>query len=534
MALLQAPAAQRRLRIPRSQRQYQRRDHRRRAARLPRALELHRPAVVSSSSAATTACAACRSPTSAEPRVDRSSARRPARGPAGRACACRRTTARRTRGSSMRCSASSPTQSPARAGAVPARGRRARRRADAGRRHPSERGGTAACSTIWPSSSRFLRTTERRFRNREYQRMNDTDVLDKIWLKNYPPGVPAEINPDEYRRCCSLLEQSIERLRDSALLHQHGPHATYARLRRARRAIRRRACSRSQAASTGDRIAIMLPNVLQYPIAIFGALRAGLTVVNTNPLYTARELEHQLADSGASAIVILENFAHTLAAGASSDVGVEHVIVTGVGDLLGFPKSHARELRRAPRAQAGAGMEPAGRDALQRGAAAGALREPRAGRRSGREDIAFLQYTGGTTGVAKGAMLTHRNMVANVLQAEAWIDAGARRRGSLIDHHGAAAVPHLRADRELLVFMQARRAQRADRQSARLSRRSSTSCAATASRSSAASTRCSTRCCNTPGFERARLQRAAHHPRRRHGGAARGRRALEAGHRQRR
>ena len=208
----------------------------------------------------------------------------------------------------------------------------------------------------------------------------------------------------------------------------------------------------------------MLPNVLQYPIALFGALRAGLTVVNTNPLYTARELEHQLTDSGAKAILILENFAHTL----------EQVIertssstssITGVGDQLGWPKSAIVNLVvRHVRKQVPPYELPGAlrfNDALEQGQFL-----PFEPVTTTHDDIAFLQYTGGTTGVAKGAMLTHRNMVANVLQAGAWLGtAGAARRGH--DHHAAAAVSHLRAHRESDRVHPVRRAQRAHRQPAR-------------------------------------------------------------------
>jgi long-chain acyl-CoA synthetase len=247
--------------------------------------------------------------------------------------------------------------------------------------------------------------------------------MKKIWLRNYPAGVPAEINPDEYRSLPEILAESCERFADLPAYTSMGTTVTYAEYERQSRHF---AAWLQQTAKLGrgDRIAIMLPNVLQYPIALYGALRAGLTVVNTNPLYTARELEHQLVDSGAKAIVILENFAHTLAQ-VIDRTQVQHVIVTGVGDRLDLPKSWVVNLVvRHVRKQ------------VPRWDLPGAVRFNTILNDSGflqftpvaldHDDIAFLQYTGGTTGVAKGAMLTHRNMVANVLQASAWIGTAAR------------------------------------------------------------------------------------------------------------
>ena len=180
----------------------------------------------------------------------------------------------------------------------------------------------------------------------------------------------------------------------------------------------------------GDRIAIMLPNVLQYPIAIFGALRAGLTVVNTNPMYTARELRHQLHDSGASAIVVLDNFAATLA-DVLHDTPIKNVITTGLGDLLGFPKSAAVNLmlRHVKKLVPPFSIPHARR--FNAVLAAGA-RKPPPKTEIGHGDIAFLQYTGGTTGVAKGAMLTHGNMVANMQQSSAWLGRTTREGEEVI------------------------------------------------------------------------------------------------------
>jgi len=246
----------------------------------------------------------------------------------------------------------------------------------------------------------------------------DLQDMDKIWLKNYPAGVPEQINPDEYASLVQLLEDSCNRFAELPAYTSMGRTLTYAQYDRLSENF---AAWLQQAAGLrkGDRIALMLPNVLQYPIALFGALRAGLTVVNTNPLYTARELEHQLNDSGARVVLILENFAHTLQQ-VIAHTNVEQVIVTGVGDRLGWPKSSIVNLvLRHVRKQVPPWELPGCvrfNATLEQGSF---LRfSPVA---VTHEDIAFLQYTGGTTGVAKGAMLTHRNMVANVLQSAAWI-----------------------------------------------------------------------------------------------------------------
>jgi len=254
--------------------------------------------------------------------------------------------------------------------------------------------------------------------------------MDKIWLKSYPPDVPAEIDPIKLRSLRELQERSYAAYADSIAYVQMDRSITYRELDE---------LSRSFAAwlqkvaglKKGDRLAIMLPNVLQYPIALFGALRSGIAVVNTNPLYTARELEHQLADSGATAIVVLENFAHVVQE-VLPHTKVKHVLVTGVGDYLSFPKGaivnfvirHVQKKLPAWRIDGAVTFK----------AAVNAGRAQRLDPVDvGPEDIAFLQYTGGTTGVAKGAMLTHGNVVANVLQAEAWIGAAfGKTRGVLI------------------------------------------------------------------------------------------------------
>ena len=247
--------------------------------------------------------------------------------------------------------------------------------------------------------------------------------MEKIWLKNYPPGVPAEINPDEYSSLVAILEESCARFAELPAFTSMDKTISYAEYDRLSRNF---AAWLQQSAKLqkGDRIALMLPNVFQYPIALFGALRAGLTVVNTNPLYTARELEHQLKDSGAKAIVILENFAHVLEQ-VIARTELQHVLVTGVGDLLDWPKStlvnvvvrHVRKQVKPWSLPQSTSFKDAVREGHYLDLTPVALTH---------DDIAFLQYTGGTTGVAKGAMLTHRNMVANVLQSAAWIGTNAR------------------------------------------------------------------------------------------------------------
>ncbi len=248
-------------------------------------------------------------------------------------------------------------------------------------------------------------------------RKRGTEV-ERVWLKSYPAGVPADINPDEYASLNEMFAESCERFAAEPAYTNMGRTLTYAQLDTLSAQF---AAWLQQVAGLkkGDRVALMMPNLLQYPIAVFGALRAGLTVVNTNPLYTARELSYQLQDSGAKAILILENFAHVLEE-VLHETAVKTVMVTGVGDQLSFPKSKIANLvLRHVRKQVPAWNLP------------NAVRFNRV-LNEGRfltftpvavthADAAFLQYTGGTTGIAKGAVLTHRNMVANLLQACAWL-----------------------------------------------------------------------------------------------------------------
>ena len=236
--------------------------------------------------------------------------------------------------------------------------------------------------------------------------------MDKKWLNAYPPGVGSEIDVGTFRSLVELFEDSCRRFADRPAYHNLGVTLSFAELERLSRDFA--AHLQAQGLAPGDRLALMMPNVLQYPIALFGALRAGLTVVNTNPLYTPRELRYQLADSGARGIVVLENFAHVFEQ-VRADTPVTHVVTAALGDLAPFPKRVAvnfvaRRLKHlVPRFDL-PGALPF-RQALAQGAK---LRFQPPAIQS--DDRAFLQYTGGTTGVAKGAMLTHRNMVANLLQ----------------------------------------------------------------------------------------------------------------------
>ncbi len=240
--------------------------------------------------------------------------------------------------------------------------------------------------------------------------------MDRFWLALYPPGVPADIDTSAVASIKALIETAFERYADRMAFVSMGTPVSYRELEAQSRAFG--AWLQRAGLKQGDRIAIMLPNLLQYPIAMFGALRAGLVVVNTNPLYTVSELSHQLKDSGASAVLVLENFAATLQQ-ALADTDVRHVIVTGVGDRLKFPKGPIVNfvLRHVHKRVPAWRIDGAQRfnEVLRQGAAL-----PLQPVALGHDDLAYLQYTGGTTGVAKGAMLSHGNMVANVLQSRAW------------------------------------------------------------------------------------------------------------------
>jgi len=252
--------------------------------------------------------------------------------------------------------------------------------------------------------------------------------MERIWLKSYPPGVPADIDPSHLRTLKELVEKTCREHADNIAFVQMDAELTYRQVDELSRAFA--AWLQRAGFVKGDRFAIMLPNTLQYPIALFGALRAGLVVVNTNPLYTAPELEHQLSDSGATGILVLENFAHVVEK-VLPRTGVKHVLVTAVGDLLGFPKSHiVNFVVRHVRKQVPAWNIP--QAVSFKVAVAQGKKLPLTPVEVGSDDLAFLQYTGGTTGVSKGAMLSHGNVASNVLQSEAWLGPGVGSDGVLI------------------------------------------------------------------------------------------------------
>jgi len=252
--------------------------------------------------------------------------------------------------------------------------------------------------------------------------------VEKIWLKHYPKGVPAEIDVNQYASIRDVFEESVAKFAARPAYTCMGKTITFSQLDALSAAFG--AYLQANGCEKGTRVALMMPNILQYPVCLFGILRAGCTVVNVNPLYTARELEHQLADCGAEAIVVVENFAHTVQE-VVARTKVRRVIVTSIGELLGF-KGIAVDLvlRHVKKMIPAWHMPEAVRlsDALAAGRRGKLANVPLA-----LDDIAFLQYTGGTTGVAKGAMLLHRNIVANLLQARAWL------------------TPFLKAEREIVI-----------------------------------------------------------------------------------
>lgn len=256
--------------------------------------------------------------------------------------------------------------------------------------------------------------------------------MDRVWLKQYPQGIPADVDVKAYASLKDIFEKSCARFADLPAYGNMDHSITYRELDAASRAFGAY-LQKVAGLKKGDRVAIMLPNLLQYPVALFGALRAGFTVVNVNPLYTPRELEHQLRDSGASVIVVLENFAHVLQQ-VLGKTPIRTVVTTQIGDLfpavkrllVNFVVKHVKKMVPAWNVPGAVAFN----DALAAGRA-----QTLDDVTLTREDLAFLQYTGGTTGVAKGAMLTHGNMVANLQQVHAWI---AR---DLLDGKETAVIP---------------------------------------------------------------------------------------------
>src|SRR5580765_1758476 len=246
--------------------------------------------------------------------------------------------------------------------------------------------------------------------------------MEKIWLQHYPPGIPAEVDYGEYRSTGELFESVSERYRDRPAYTNMGKTISFGELEHMTRAFG--AWLQSKGLAKGARVAVMMPNCLQYPVCVFGILRAGYIVVNVNPLYTPRELEHQLKDSGAEAIVVLENFATTVQQ-VVARTAVKHVIVGSMGDLLGFKGVIVNLVIRRVKKMVPAWSIPGAvsfSDALSAG------RGMRLNKRKlTHDDVAFLQYTRGTSGVSKGATLLHKNILANVLQNDAWLQPALKK-----------------------------------------------------------------------------------------------------------
>ncbi len=266
--------------------------------------------------------------------------------------------------------------------------------------------------------------------------------MERIWLKSYPPGVPHDINPEQFRSLTHMLEESFQKNASSPFSVCMESWMTYGELDHLSAALG--AWLQAQGLEPGARVAIMLPNIPQFPVTMAAVLRAGFTCVNVNPLYTARELEHQLKDSGATAIVVLENFAAVLAE-VIERTPIKHVVVASMGDLLGF--WYGKWITFAVRHLAR--MVPAYKLNLTQGRTATSFKQAISEGKSKSfksapstlDSIAFLQYTGGTTGVSKGAVLTHRNIVAAVLQAEAWFTPALERIGDIRKSNSIAALP---------------------------------------------------------------------------------------------
>ena len=262
-------------------------------------------------------------------------------------------------------------------------------------------------------------------------------MTERIWLKHYPEGVPADIDASQYPSLVALMDESFKKFADRTAYSFMGKDVSYAETDAQSRAMA--GYLQSLGLARGDRVAIMMPNVPQYPATVAGILRAGYVVVNVNPLYTARELEHQLKDSGAKAIVIIENFGATLQK-CIANTAVKHVVLASMGDRLGLIKGAIVNyvVRKVKKLVPDFSLPGAVRynDAIAKGQRAPFTAPP-----IGPEDVAVLQYTGGTTGVAKGAVLLHRNLIANVLQSEAWNDPVMKQIPAGEQSTGVCALP---------------------------------------------------------------------------------------------
>ena len=262
-------------------------------------------------------------------------------------------------------------------------------------------------------------------------------MTERIWLKHYPEGVPADIDASQYPSLVALMDESFKKFANRTAYSFMGKDVSYAETDAQSRAVA--GYLQSLGLARGDRVAIMMPNVPQYPATVAGILRAGYVVVNVNPLYTARELEHQLKDSGAKAIVIIENFGATLQK-CIANTAVKHVVLASMGDRLGLIKGAIVNyvVRKVKKLVPDFSLPGAVRynDAIAKGQRAPFTAPP-----IGPEDVAVLQYTGGTTGVAKGAVLLHRNLIANVLQSEAWNDPVMKQIPAGEQPTGVCALP---------------------------------------------------------------------------------------------
>src|ERR1700749_2320311 len=246
--------------------------------------------------------------------------------------------------------------------------------------------------------------------------------MEGIWLKHYPAGVPADIDTGQYQSLVDLLEESFAKYADRKAFICVDKSTSYRDLDEMSQPLG--AYLQSKGLPKGARVALMMPNVLQYPVATAAVLRAGYAVVNVNPLYTPRELEHQLKDSGAEAIVVLENFAHTVQQ-VISRTSLKHVIVGSMGEMLGLKGVVVNLVLRKVKKMVPAYSLPGSVTFNQALAAARAAKFNKP--KLGPDDVAFLQYTGGTTGVSKGATLLHRNILANVLQNDAWLQPALKK-----------------------------------------------------------------------------------------------------------